>query len=365
MMKGLFNYETAYRQYTRLCLQEFVDDNIQYAEIRPNFMDTNQLWTDKGERKISNSGIMELIIEEYTKFQTDHPRVFGGLKVIYCTPRSSSKEAVRYSLNECLAFKKRWPEWIAGKLNSGTISVDICLLFGCIAGYDIIGEENKGYPLKTFVPEFLEFKKKCADENVDIPFLFHCGETLDIGCDTDGNLVDAVLLGAKRIAHGFALPRHPYILEQMKKRNMCVELCPISNEILGLTPRVSGHAMYSMLANNLPCTLNTDNGTLFRFVARNRKQILPFLRLSLSRLTPAFRSRLSHDFYQTFVGKADMTLHGWRQLIEWSIEHSCMEDQLRKDIYADWERRWNEFCRWVVNEYGHLIVEGMPPKPLD
>jgi adenosine deaminase CECR1 len=52
-------------------------------------------------------------------------------------------------------------------------------------------------------------------------------------------------------------------MEQMKKRNVCVELCPISNEILGLTPRVSGHAMYSLLANNVHCTVNTDNSTIF------------------------------------------------------------------------------------------------------
>ncbi len=115
MMKGLFNYETAYRQYTHLCLQEFVEDNIQYAEIRPNFMKTNQLWTDDGTRQIDNVGIMDIIIEEYNKFQARTMGYFGGLKVIYCTPRSFSNEMVKYSLNECLEFKKVWPEWIAGK----------------------------------------------------------------------------------------------------------------------------------------------------------------------------------------------------------------------------------------------------------
>jgi adenosine deaminase CECR1 len=114
MMKGLFNYETAYREYTRLCLLDFVDDNIQYAEIRPNFMKTNQLWTDDGLKQIDNSGIMNIIIDEYDKFQRENPGALGGLKIIYCTPRSFSNEAVEYSLNECLAFKKRWPEWIAG-----------------------------------------------------------------------------------------------------------------------------------------------------------------------------------------------------------------------------------------------------------
>jgi len=42
-MKGLLNYETAYISYTRRCLQEFADDNIQYAEMRVTFLPTSQL----------------------------------------------------------------------------------------------------------------------------------------------------------------------------------------------------------------------------------------------------------------------------------------------------------------------------------
>jgi len=130
-------------------------------------------------------------------------------------------------------------------------------------GFDLVGEESKGRPLKDFVPQFLKFKQNCHRAKVDIPFLFHCGETLDIGTDTDGNLFEALLLGSKRIGHGFALSRHPYVMEQMKKRNVCVEVCPISNEILGLTPRISGHAVFDLLAHNVHCTISTDNGTLF------------------------------------------------------------------------------------------------------
>ncbi|RKU48672.1 hypothetical protein DL546_009430 [Coniochaeta pulveracea] len=252
MMKGLFNYVTAYREYTRACLQAFVDDNIQYAEIRPNFMDTNQLWTDDGVSQIDNVGIMDIIVEECESFAAELTQVkegrkyFAGIKVIYCTPRSFTPDQVEKALQECLWFKKH-------------------RLYGeYIAGFDLVGEESKGKSLKSFIPQLLQFKRHCKAEGVEIPFLFHCGETLEIGGETDGNLYDALLLGAKRIGHGFALARHPYVMEQMKKNNICLELCPISNEILGLTPRVGGHAMYTLLANNVHCTLNTDNGTLFR-----------------------------------------------------------------------------------------------------
>ncbi|KAK0629112.1 hypothetical protein B0T17DRAFT_486286 [Bombardia bombarda] len=307
LMKGLFNYETAYKEYTTQCLQEFVDDNIQYAEIRPNFMPTNQVWKDDGSIQLPNKEIVELIIARYNLFQETHKgEVLKGLKIIYCTPRSFDDKAVKNALEECLRFHKEFPGWIAG--------------------FDLVGEEAVGRPLKDFIPLFLHFKAECKKQGVDIPFLFHCGETLDIGKHTDGNLVDALLLGSKRIGHGFALARHPYIMEQMKKRGICIEVCPISNEVLGLTPRMNGHTVYSLLANNVHCTVSTDNGTLFR-------------------------SRLSHDFYQMMAGKQDMTLHGWRQLIEWSLDHSCLESDKRDEIYAAWVIMWDDFCKWIIDTY--------------
>lgn len=140
----------------------------------------------------------------------------------------------------------------------------IFLLFCNLTGFDLVGEEGQGKPLKDFVGEFLQFQQDCRMASVEIPFLFHCGETLDSGSATDDNLLDALLLQAKRIGHGFALARHPYLMERMKQAGVCLEVCPISNEALGLTPRVGGHAMYSLLANNVHCTVNSDNGTLFK-----------------------------------------------------------------------------------------------------
>ncbi|CAN8098475.1 unnamed protein product [Discula destructiva] len=306
MMKGLFNYETAYRTYTRECLKDFVADNIQYAEIRPNFMDTNQVWKDDGSSKVDNVGIMNMIIEEVEKFQKE-VKDFGGLKIIYCCPRSYPKDKVANGLRECLEFKKKWGKWIAG--------------------FDLVGEESKGKPLKFFVHEFLEFQKSCAEANVEIPFLFHCGETIDTGSETDDNLLDALLLKSKRIGHGFALARHPYIMERMKKEGVCLEVCPISNEILGLTPRVDGHAMYNLLANNVHCTVNSDNGTLFN-------------------------STLSHDFYQVMVGKSTMTLYGWKQLIEWSLQHSCLSKEEYASIHETWLQKWDKFLDEILAEFG-------------
>jgi adenosine deaminase CECR1 len=53
-------------------------------------------------------------------------------------------------------------------------------------------------------------------------------------------------------------------MEYMKANNVCLEVCPISNGILGLTTRISGHSIYALLANNVHYTISSDNGTIFR-----------------------------------------------------------------------------------------------------
>lgn len=118
MMKGLFAYESAFRNYTRECIQDFVDDNIQYAEIRPNFMQSNSLKSDDGEKLFMNQEIMGIIDHELKSTMGDlsaRKQYFGGMKVIYCTPRSFAPKEVEVALNECILLKNQYPDLLCGK----------------------------------------------------------------------------------------------------------------------------------------------------------------------------------------------------------------------------------------------------------
>ncbi|KAF4637969.1 hypothetical protein G7Y89_g121 [Cudoniella acicularis] len=318
MMKGLFAYESAYRAYTRACIRDFVADSIQYAEVRPNFMSTNSLKTDDGTSSIGNEGILKIIDDELKmtleQLQKEG-KYFGGMKVIYCTPRSFKRDQIKDALDECLELKKKYKT--------------------LLCGFDLVGHEEMGNELHHFVPEFLNFQKKCKSENIDIPFLFHCGETLDVDGKVDGNLFDAVLLNAKRIGHGYAIATHPLLMEIFKERKIAIESCPISNEILGLTPVIAGHHLPILLANDVPCTINSDNATFYK-------------------------SSLSHDFYQVMIGSESMSLHGWKQLAKWSLEHSCMDPEQLTSVTEEWTRRWEEFCQWIVDEYGPMLQSWEP-----
>lgn len=47
-----------------------------------------------------------------------------------------------------------------------------------------------------------------------------------------------------------------------------------------------------------------------------------------------------------------MTVHGWKQLAQWSIEHSCLTPAQIEEAQKIHARAWTEFCDWVVAKHG-------------
>lgn len=65
-----------------------------------------------------------------------------------------------------------------------------------------------------------------------------------------------------------------------------------------------------------------------------------------------FSNSVSHEFYQVMVGSPTMSLHGWKQLCEWSIQHSCLSNAEKHQAFKIFAGEWEAFCNWVVKEYG-------------
>lgn len=64
---------------------------------------------------------------------------------------------------------------------------------------------------------------------------------------------------------------------------------------------------------------------------------------------------MADDFYQVMVGSQDMDLHGWRQLVEWSIEHASLEsEQERRALKALWQQKWDVFVAALNQALGGL-----------
>lgn len=251
--KGLLNYESIYRWYVGALIDSMIADKVMYAELRPMLLDKT-IPSDDGRRQLNHADQMSIVCEEMQKKMKDLESKGEldsfpfGIKIIYSTPRSIPKARMQTELEDCINLKLKFKD--------------------LICGFDLVGAEDRPNHIGFYADQLLGFTKTCRSLGISIPFMFHAGETLlDTGGSHDpdnSNLYDSLLLNAKRIGHGYALLKHPLLVQKYKKANICLELCPISNELLHLCGNARQHPYPQLLAAGLHCTLNADNPSLFR-----------------------------------------------------------------------------------------------------
>ena len=125
--------------------------------------------------------------------------------------------------------------------------------------YFSVGQEDKGYPLIDFVPVLLE-----KLPGSDLKLYFHAGETNWQGQKTDLNLFDAILLNATRIGHGYAITKHPNAMKLAVERNIALEVCPISNQVLKLVEDIRNHPIVELIQDgDFPLVIAPDDPGLY------------------------------------------------------------------------------------------------------
>lgn len=247
--------------------------------------------------------------------------------MIWTSLRFLPSAAILRDMDACLATKARFPH--------------------LVAGYDLVGQEDAGRPLRDLVPELLWFRAQCASEGLEIPLVLHAGETLGTGTDADLNVLDALLLGTRRIGHAFSLHKHPVLLNLVRERRVCVEACPVSNEVLRLCSSILSHPLPALLARGVPCALSNDDPAMLGHDTAGN----------------------SHDLCQALNGWQNLGLEGLGSLAENSVRFALFEDEsketwdrgvreaslgegLRARRLKEWAIAWEKFCLWIVEEFG-------------
>ncbi|GFR69928.1 adenosine deaminase CECR1 [Elysia marginata] len=295
--RGLRNTLKVAEMCMRKALEDFYADGIQYAEIREgNFLDLNG--------KDITDEYLRLVRRVVKEFQLTHPD-FLGVKFILVAPRFVSEEAMHHQLSRVSKLMKQFPD--------------------LVKGFDIVAHEDVGHRIDYYLKQLIR------DGESPMPFMFHAGET-SWTQGADMNLVDAVLLNATRIGHGFALLKHPKVMEAIREQGVVIEVQPVSNQVLGFVNDLRNHPGATFIANNDRITISSDNFPLWG--------ALP----------------LSHDFYMAFMGlgstKDDLRL--LKQLAINSIKFSTMTDEEKVDAIEKWQQRWTAFIDDVITKY-HLV----------
>ena len=134
--------------------------------------------------------------------------------------------------------------------NEETLDLARAYLGKGVAGMDLAGLEGS-VPMKRFEGIF----RKAA--RAGIPFTIHAGE-----CGDYENIAAAVSFGARRIGHGCAAAYSSACMELLKRENITLEMCLLSNVQTGAVKSFEDHPLERFYRWGIPVTYNTDNMTV-------------------------------------------------------------------------------------------------------
>jgi adenosine deaminase len=159
-------------------------------------------------------------------------------------------------------------------------ALDVEALAEFLVALDLAGDEAATKPA-TLAADFLPAFEHC------LPVTIHAGEG-----ETAENIWQAAYhLHADRIGHGLTLVDHPELLQRLRNRGVCLELCPSSNrEVIGYfdpnfldSHKQPEYPVMELWEKGVALTLNTDNPGISRTTLTN--EFLAAARMSNCRLT--------------------------------------------------------------------------------
>lgn len=303
LINGILQYYPIWGEYYYNALKEFNEDGVQYVEVRSLL---RRLYCLDG-KKLPVKETVQVYNDELKRFKDDHPD-FIDSKVIYAPHRQTTVEKMAEHVKLCIALNKEFPN--------------------LLIGFDLVGQEELGHPLKMFVNELLKMPPH-------IHFYFHAGQTNWYGSPLDENLIDAVLLGTRRIGHAYAITKHPLVMELAKKFGVAIEVCPVCNQVLQLGADYRNHPAATLIANDIPIVLSSGNPSFWR------------------------TKPLSHDFYMAFLGIAprNADLKFLKRTAKNSIKHSALTDEEKANAMQKWKFKWEKWIDWTIENTVNILKD--------
>ena len=244
----------------RIGLQKLAQNGIQHIDIRLGFggplkpSDTSI----SAKAKIISKAISKInqFMIAYKRSNMTGDGIYPNLtiKIILGTPRIVGFGELDTILEAAYQIK-------SGKDSSGNAIPNWTSTIGdIITGYDLIAEEDPNYTTYYYINTWLNAPKYEVQYGVKLPYYFHDGES---AWESNQNIIDAVLLGAKRIGHGFNIGMKPEVKSLAKSQDICFEICPISNQMLQYIPDIRTHFANSLFncsnsLNNLTKSLELE-----------------------------------------------------------------------------------------------------------
>jgi adenosine deaminase CECR1 len=260
--------------FYRKMLRDMIAENVQYVETRGGL----------GGPEITE------------EIQRDNPEF--KVKYIFASRRTFARERVGEDLNQALDQRAANPD--------------------LMIGFDLTDEEDKEHTNLFFINELLEARHEAGRRGITLPFYLHSGES---NWTENENVLDAILLDSRRIGHGLALFKHPLLMQIVKERGIAIEVCPISNQVLGYVADLRNHPAVLYINSGLPVVICPDDPGIWK-------------------------CSLSYDFYAAFMAWG-LDLRCLKQLAMNSLIYSAMDPKEKERALEFWREKWEKFIAWL------------------
>lgn len=300
---GLIMYRPVFSTYFYKAFTDLAAQHIFHVELRALDSEPEGQLYDLEDKHYSQSDTVELILEASAKVERNNPGRFFGVQIIANQYRGLPRENIRSFLDEVINLRLQFPE--------------------SVVGYDLVGEEDPGHRLIFYADLLLEAQVIAKKRNTTLPYFFHAGETNWAGRNsTSDNLFDAVLF-SNRIGHGLGLAKLPYLMDQVKEKDIAVEICPLSNLALQYADDVRDHPATVMLSAGVPITISPDDPSILGY------------------------EDVSYDWFMAGVSW-DIDLASLKVMAINSIRYSNLNHTMKAIVLGVFNDDWNEWVQQIV-----------------
>ena len=305
-------YQPIFKAFMEAAFRSLADDGIQHVEMR-SFLG-NSLYDLRRPPDYYNGDTLVRYYQEATAaVQQDVPDFTA--KLIYTNLRIQSQEVIDRDVEKAFQMRRRYPDWVKA--------------------YDLVAEEDRGNTTLYYLNTWLKMDSLEEVYGIDLPLCLHDGES---DWASVQNLYDAVLLGSDRIGHGFNLFLFPTLQEAIKAHDVCVEVSPLSNQILGYLEDLRVHPARGWLRDGIQCTISSDDPGVFGYQG------------------------VTYDYWSIFLAW-ELDLQAMKKLIINSIQYSYLNEEEKVIAMQHWQRRWEKFIDEIVDS-PQSTVDG-PQRPVD
>ncbi|CAF1150116.1 unnamed protein product [Adineta ricciae] len=313
-------------RHMKLLLDQALDDNVQFLELRRGFFGNLYYFDEHGvQQPINATEELNHLLKFKKDYISKHPKLIDFLFIIYSS-RRSSKEALKTQINNLIDLQRSFPDFIRG--------------------YDMVGEEDQGYTILFHSDNLLHAFNYSQHSNNTFNLLFHAGETnwpeehipsnYGDGVSTFENIYDALVLRTRRIGHGLSLAKRPDMFEYIRERQIAIEVCPTSNQILGKRCYIYFLIVHQYLFDlGYVADLRNHPGIVYH------RSGIPIVLAGDDPGSFGY-NQLSVDFYLATMAwglsLADLKQFAWN-----SIEYSSIPERKKRKGFQKWEYQWNRF----------------------